>query len=143
MSVKYKHCQITGPALGSFLYSIGGFGLPFFTVGGLAFAVATAMIFIIPKVDHPSSNGVGGTENNNASGEIEENGGLNGSVNGGFGIRTRKRVITYRKVFACPTLLLPFCDALICFLGNGLIESMLQPYAGKHSSSGIETEFYS
>ena len=31
---------------------MGGFGLPFFTVGGLAFAVATAMIFVIPKIDN-------------------------------------------------------------------------------------------
>ena len=39
------------------------------------------------------------------------------------------------QVFACPTLLLPFCDALVCFLGNGLIESMLQPYAVKNGAT--------
>jgi len=90
-----------GPALGSLLYGLGGFQLPFFMVGGAALAVATAMLFVLPKVE--------------ASESTDE--------------LARNNSISYSKVIKCPTLLLPFLDVLVCFLGNGLIESMLQPYA--------------
>ncbi len=39
-----------GPALGSALYSIGGFQLPFLVVGSVAFVVAIGLVFIIPNV---------------------------------------------------------------------------------------------
>ena len=97
---------------------MGGFGLPFFTVGGLAFAVATAMIFVIPKIDNDEE----------VKGEEREGDGF-GTINGGLHTTGRKQAISYRKVMVCPTLLLPFADALVCFLGNGFLESMLQPYA--------------
>ena len=97
---------------------MGGFGLPFFTVGGLAFAVATAMLFVIPKIDNDDE----------VKGEEREGDGF-GTINGGLHTTGRKQAISYRKVMVCPTLLLPFADALVCFLGNGFLEAMLQPYA--------------
>jgi len=122
-----------GPALGSLLYGVGGFGLPFFTVGGLAFCVATAMIFVIPKVDHLE----GPVDSNGHAGDDKIDDNSNGFVGNGTSPlrKTPAGAISYRKVFACPTLLLPFCDALVCFLGNGLIESMLQPYAVKNGAT--------
>ena len=36
------YCDVTGPALGSLLYTGGGFGLPFFVIGASAFVLACA-----------------------------------------------------------------------------------------------------
>ena len=41
---------MVGPALGSYLYTLGGFKLPFISVGVVGFIVAFCMIFIIPDV---------------------------------------------------------------------------------------------
>ena len=41
-----------GPAIGSFLYDVGGFPLPFFSTGVLAFVIAIMLIFSIPDVQN-------------------------------------------------------------------------------------------
>ena len=43
-------CHISGPALGSALYSIGGFPLPFLSVGTFGLLVAIALYFVVPDV---------------------------------------------------------------------------------------------
>ena len=43
--------MIFGPALGSFLYTEGGFGLPFWVVGGIFAAQTLTLLFAIPKSD--------------------------------------------------------------------------------------------
>ena len=40
----------TGPAIGSFLYSAGGFKLPFIVVGSFGVFVACGLFFIIPDL---------------------------------------------------------------------------------------------
>jgi predicted MFS family arabinose efflux permease len=47
-----------GPAIGAFLYEIGGFKLPFFIVGSFGMVVATGLLFVIPnvKIDERRSN---------------------------------------------------------------------------------------
>ena len=40
-----------GPTVGSFLYSYGGFGLPYYVVGSFVTTVAFALLILIPKVD--------------------------------------------------------------------------------------------
>ena len=42
--------KISGPAIGAFLYEIGGFKLPFFAVGAFGMVVATCLLFVIPNV---------------------------------------------------------------------------------------------
>ena len=37
-----------GPAIGGALYDLGGFKLPFITVGSIALVMAIALIFLIP-----------------------------------------------------------------------------------------------
>ena len=37
-----------GPAIGGALYDLGGFKLPFITVGSIAIVIATALRFLIP-----------------------------------------------------------------------------------------------
>ena len=38
----------TGPPIGSALYEAGGFGLPFWLVGGIACAIALGLCFVVP-----------------------------------------------------------------------------------------------
>ena len=42
--------RITGPALGSLMYNIGGFQLPFHVVGTIALFVAMLLLCVIPNV---------------------------------------------------------------------------------------------
>lgn len=39
-----------GPALGAFLFEVGGYLLPFVLVGSIGLVVATGMVFLIPNV---------------------------------------------------------------------------------------------
>ena len=39
--------DVIGPALGSLLYTGGGFGLPFFVIGASAFVLACAAIYLL------------------------------------------------------------------------------------------------
>jgi predicted MFS family arabinose efflux permease len=39
-----------GPALGSFLYSVGGFTLPFLVVGTCALVMAIVLCMVVPPV---------------------------------------------------------------------------------------------
>ena len=47
----YFVCFCSGPALGSVLYQVGGFLLPFMCVGIWCFIGAFGVLFTIPKVD--------------------------------------------------------------------------------------------
>ena len=40
-----------GPALGSALYGLGGFSLPFFSVGSVTLAVAVLLLIVVPSVE--------------------------------------------------------------------------------------------
>lgn len=42
----------SGPAIGSALYSLGGFPLPFLTVGSLGLVIAIALFFVVPDVQY-------------------------------------------------------------------------------------------
>ena len=41
---------VEGPALGSALYSLGGFPLPFLSVGTFGLIIAIALFFVVPDV---------------------------------------------------------------------------------------------
>ena len=41
----------TGPTLGSFLYGLSGFGLPFYSVGSFTTLLAFLLLFLVPRVD--------------------------------------------------------------------------------------------
>ena len=42
--------MIIGPLLGGWLYSIGGFALPFYVVGGMMLFGAVLNLFLVPTV---------------------------------------------------------------------------------------------
>ena len=44
---------LLGPVIGAKLYSAGGFGVPFWTVGGLILMLAIIMHFLVPNVKSP------------------------------------------------------------------------------------------
>ena len=50
--LSYYFQSFIGPAIGSFLYDVGGFPLPFFSTGVLAFVIAIMLIFSIPDVQN-------------------------------------------------------------------------------------------
>ena len=45
--------RLLGPVIGAKLYSAGGFGVPFWTVGGLILMLAIIMHFLVPNVKSP------------------------------------------------------------------------------------------
>jgi len=89
-----------GPAIGSFLYDVGGFPLPFFSTGVLAFVIAIMLIFSIPDVQNKNCQ----------KAEISGN------------------ILTMKEIVTSPSILLPYFDAFLCSSGVGMIESMLEPH---------------
>ncbi len=109
-----------GPALGSFLYSIGGFTLPFLVVGSVGLVVATFLVFVIPNVKpdpvkKPSETAL----------TFKQIAMVSHSPLGDF----RKFTLdTYFCTFQSPSIFMPYVDLLVCFFGNGMITSMLEPH---------------
>ena len=100
-----------GPALGAFLYELGGFTLPFVVVGAIGLAVATSLVFVIPNVK-PDLN----RQQSAAS----------------------AKNLTLTDIAKSPSILLPFLDLLVCFFGNGMIASMLEPHLAEAGASSSE-----
>ena len=59
-------CFITGPALGSFLYTVGGFTLPFFVVGSISLVPSFCLCLVIPDIDPDTVNNNNNNNNNKA-----------------------------------------------------------------------------
>lgn len=64
-----------GPAVGSFLYEIGGFVLPFEIMGGLCLLAAFGVFFSIPDFPEDNSNG-GGDSLTSKSNDLKKRMGL-------------------------------------------------------------------
>ena len=54
---------IIGPPLGSFLYTIGGFSLPFFVVGSISLVLGVCLCLVIPEVRLDSTKEIIGNNN--------------------------------------------------------------------------------
>ena len=96
---------ILGPAVGSYLYELGGFMVPFETVGSILIIAAFAVYFSIPKT----------TKNKN-----EET--VDANSDG------PKNKITLTDVVSNVSILMPHLDNAMCYAGFGMIESMLEPH---------------
>lgn len=99
-----------GPALGSALYSAGGFLLPFIVVGSWCLVVAIALYFAIPNVKPDNSDRA-----------------------------DTGKSLTLLGLLKSPTIIMPFIDNFICFSGNGMIESMLEPHL-KNAAGATQME---
>ena len=99
-----------GPALGAFLYEVGGFTLPFVIVGSIGIVVATSLLFVIPKV------------------KVDER-------------KVADKTLTLMDIAKSPSIFLPFLDLLVCFFGNGMIASMLEPHLSEAGADSTQVGF--
>ena len=53
--VAHKGSLHKGPGVGSFLYSVGGFGLPFWTTGGICILASFLIFFFLPNIKSTKS----------------------------------------------------------------------------------------
>ena len=97
---------IIGPALGSYLYELGGFMVPFETMGSILIIAAFGVYFSIPTITR------------NKEEKVEADGNSDGS----------KPRITLIDVVKNVSILMPHLDNAVCYAGFGMIESMLEPH---------------
>lgn len=97
---------ILGPALGSYLYELGGFMVPFETVGSILIIAAFAVYFSIPKTTKKKNEEETADANSEGS----------------------KNRITLTDVVTNVSILMPHLDNAMCYAGFGMIESMLEPH---------------
>ena len=95
-----------GPPLGSFLYELGGFILPFEVVGSVCICAAIGVYFSIPTTTNTASV-------------------ITSLQNGD------KKRITLTDVVVNPTIFLPLVDNFMCYCGYGMLEAMLEPHMMK------------
>eukprot|EP00095_Tigriopus_kingsejongensis_P001693 maker-scaffold3251_size9521-snap-gene-0.1 protein:Tk01693 transcript:maker-scaffold3251_size9521-snap-gene-0.1-mRNA-1 annotation:"chromaffin granule amine" len=93
-----------GPAIGSYLYELGGFILPFEVTGGFGLLVCVLIFFVIPDLQQD-------TETKEAI-EGEE----------------KKTTLTIAAVLKSPILFMPYVDNAITFIGYGYVEALIQPH---------------
>ncbi|TRY80723.1 hypothetical protein TCAL_12990 [Tigriopus californicus] len=103
-----------GPVLGSLLYESGGFGLPFYIVGGIIIVLAFALLLIVPKVQ---------------PGTV---------VKSHESVDDSKPSLTLTNVATSFSLTLPFVDNFALLCGNGMIESLLQPHMRKSKAQATQ-----
>jgi len=100
-----------GPAIGSGLYTVGGFSLPFFVLGSciLVLTVVTLSLLKCQKNNESCSNpqSVGNDRSNNVVGPDRE--------------------ITFRNIFTSFTFVNPFVDNFVVNCAITFLESMLGP----------------
>merc|ERR1719210_1337441 len=92
-----------GPAVGSALYELGGFTLPFLVVGVWCSVSAIGLLFTLPNVN----------KNNNKEDTADN---------------ANKKKIGFKDLIKYPAIFMPFIDNFICFCGNGMVEAMLEPH---------------
>ena len=94
-----------GPPLGSLLYEIGGFSLPFWMVGSLAIIQTLTLFYAIPTWDFTQIS------------------------------QLSKMPLTIKDVLSWPRILVPYWDLFVTYLGYGLINSMLEEYMWKKTGA--------
>ena len=73
---KKNNRNFIGPAVGSFLYEIGGFVLPFEIMGGLCLLAAFGLFFSIPDFPEDNRNGGGDSLTLSSSNDLKKRMGL-------------------------------------------------------------------
>lgn len=92
-----------GPVLGSLIYEYGGFLATFLSIGLIGIILAILLILAIPSEKYKKFD----EENNYVRKEL---------------------CLSVTKIIESPRILFPFIDNMICFVGTGMVESMLEPY---------------
>lgn len=89
---------LVGPAVGSWLFEVGGFKLPFWIVGGSTILIIIITFLVVPDVNR---------------GEL-----ATGPTIG----------LGWMDAVRSPRILSPLIDVFICSSGTGMIESMIDPF---------------
>lgn len=110
-----------GPAVGSFLYSVGGFLLPFEVTGGIGLVIAVLIFFVIPNVDKIQE-----TDSKDTITEPVET----------------KPSLTLTAVAKSPKLFMPYVDNIINFVGYGFIEAMIEPHLDEAGATQAQVGFF-
>ena len=97
-----------GPALGSFLYELGGFILPYEIVGSILLVSAFGIYFSIPNTKSKGEQPSAPSEDSNIS--------------------ESARRIALSDVVKNLSILMPHIDNAMCYAGFGMIEAMLEPH---------------
>ena len=97
-----------GPALGSFLYELGGFILPYEIVGSILLVSGFGIYFSIPNTKSKGEQPSAPSEDSNISGSA--------------------RRIALSDVVKNLSILMPHIDNAMCYAGFGMIEAMLEPH---------------
>ena len=91
---------ILGPPIGSFLFELGGFILPFETMGMVCLIAAFGVYMTIPQDANPDPK---------------------------YNLKSKKS-ISINDIVRNPTIFLPFVDNFLCYASYGMIEAMLEPF---------------
>lgn len=96
---------LIGPAVGSLLFSVGGFELPFWTVGA-AVTILIILSFLLVPTNAISNQG----------------------PNHSPRAQTEQPSLCLKPLFKSPLFLLPLVDNFICHCGAGMIDAMIDPF---------------
>ena len=56
--ISYDVLKTLGPVIGSVLYDLGGFILPFLTVGGIGVILSICLLYVIPEGEYEKQDDV-------------------------------------------------------------------------------------
>eukprot|EP00095_Tigriopus_kingsejongensis_P010457 snap_masked-scaffold1863_size26100-processed-gene-0.1 protein:Tk10457 transcript:snap_masked-scaffold1863_size26100-processed-gene-0.1-mRNA-1 annotation:"chromaffin granule amine" len=108
-----------GPAIGSYLYELGGFMLPFEVTGGFGLLVGVLIFFVIPNVQQDAETQ---DESNDGDGS--------------------KLKLTLSTVFKSPSLFMPYVDNAVTFIGYGYVEALIQPHLIDAGASQTQVAYF-
>lgn len=63
---------VIGPPIGSYLYNIGGFMCPFWTIGCLILALSLALHFAVPDLPTTNVDNIGNNSDDNKISDIQK-----------------------------------------------------------------------
>lgn len=110
-----------GPSIGSALYKIGGFGVPFWTMGSIGFISVTLIIITLPPVNQANIN----CQSSSRSLTIREVFKVCLSEKISFLLRRISKDCLF-YIFQSPLILLPLYDNFMVTSGVGFLEGMLE-----------------
>ena len=117
----HEHNLFLGPSIGSALYKIGGFGVPFWTMGSIGFISVTLIIITLPPVNQANIN----CQSSSRSLTIREVFKVCLSEKISFLLRRISKDCLF-YIFQSPLILLPLYDNFMVTSGVGFLEGMLE-----------------
>jgi len=131
-----------GPIVGSVLYANGGFSLPFYTLGAVAFAAAVLTLFTLPKQKAMNEEEL---QNQSEEGFMQKDceslsSAKDLTLSALFQVKLKLMPLIALYYHCCvisqnKNLWLPYLDAFFTFFGDGMAHAMMEPHLKAHNSS--------